>query len=59
MKKPLLKHHALFTPYELQRLSAIRKSLDKFQAMGMDTSTWEAEFFLDIIARLVIRNVVS
>jgi hypothetical protein len=35
------------------RLAKIRAHLVKFQALGIDTSTWESEFLLNLIDELL------
>lgn len=35
-----------------RRLAEIRMRLERDRALGADTSTWEAEFFLDYIERM-------
>ncbi len=42
----------MLTLPEQKRLAHIRVSMEKHRALGFDVSTWEAEFFIGIIARL-------
>jgi hypothetical protein len=43
--------HDWITPDEQKRLAQIRKDVEKHRAMGIDVSTWEAEFFLELVSR--------
>lgn len=44
------------TPSEKSRIAQIRRGLRKFKRQGVDTSSWEAEFFLGILDRFTGRN---
>jgi hypothetical protein len=46
----------MLTTYEQSRLAEIRAALEKYRALGVDVSTWEAEFFMGIIDKFADRR---
>lgn len=45
----------MLTISEQSRLAEIRAALERHRAMGVDVSTWEAEFFMGLIDKFAER----
>lgn len=43
---------SILSPSEQSRITQIRANLEIFQEKGMDTSSWESTFFLELIEKL-------